>query len=307
VIHLVTLNPALDLFLDLERPLSGKIGKVNHFELEPGGKALNIARFLRKAKVPFVVWLGTGGGQDPTHVLYRSLLAREKIKVRFLSSVVPIRFNVVLVEKKSSSKFNHPGFETNYTGFYKLLKAVKKVDHLVLTGRLPQGDNEALYTSWVDLFSRKGARVSIDTSGKPLGLALKAHPWFFKVNRFELSEGLAQKFKDLNEVLPFVKKHWVRTGFKQGVVTDGAKGALGWAYPEAYWLSGPTAPQDSVVGAGDAFLAGYLFGLAKKKSFKETLLWAGAFGATVAQSGIHGFSMERAKKNIEKMKAKKVL
>ncbi|HXL73009.1 MAG TPA: hypothetical protein VN963_05220, partial [bacterium] len=110
MIHLVTLNPALDLFFDLEKPSFGKIGKVINAKVEPGGKALNVARFLKKFKTPSAVWLGTGGGLDPTHVLYRALLAQEKLKVFFLSQKTPIRFNLVTRMNREAHKYNHPGF-----------------------------------------------------------------------------------------------------------------------------------------------------------------------------------------------------
>ena len=70
MIHLVTLNPALDLDLSLKDPASGKIGKVLESDVEAGGKALNVARFLRKEKIKSKIWMGTGGGDHPTHILF---------------------------------------------------------------------------------------------------------------------------------------------------------------------------------------------------------------------------------------------
>src|SRR5258708_8326581 len=90
MIHLVTLNPALDLSLQLEEPSRGKIGNLLQAKVEAGGKALNIARFLKKWGIRPVTWLGTGGENHPTHVLYRSLLHKEGLAVRFLGAEAPI-------------------------------------------------------------------------------------------------------------------------------------------------------------------------------------------------------------------------
>src|SRR5579859_783254 len=139
MIHLVTLNPALDFRFRLEDPAYGKIGKVAQADVSAGGKALNVSRFLTRLGVRSTTWLGTGGGEHPTHVLYRALLKSENLQARFLSQDVPIRFNLVMDAKGHSRKYNHPGFKTDLPSLPVLSKAVKPGDFLVLTGRLPEG------------------------------------------------------------------------------------------------------------------------------------------------------------------------
>jgi 1-phosphofructokinase len=307
LIHLVSLNPALDISFDLKDPSKGKIGQVLNTQLEPGGKALNVARFLKKARVPFRLWLGTGGGVHPTHLLYRTLLSQERIKAEFLSDRTPIRFNTVLKQGKRSKKFNHLGFETVFSGFDKLFRSVKKGDILVLAGRLPQGDDQALYASWIDIFQRKGVRVAVDTSGTALAFAFKAKPWFFKVNRHELAEGLSVKVKNLKDVVGLVKKNWLKRGFERGAVTDGAAGAVLWRYPECYWIRTPRSKKDFVVGAGDGFLAGYLYAFRSNKPLKAAGLMAGAFGSEVADQGIQGFTLSGMKRKQRSITVRRVL
>ncbi len=294
MIHLVSLNPALDLFFDLEKPLSGKIGKVTRARVEPGGKALNAARFLKKFNIPSSVWLGAGGGNHPTHVLYRALLAQENLKVSFLNQKTPIRFNLVTRTNREAHKYNHPGFPTESRGFSRLLAQVKKNDTVVLTGRLPQGVPETLYVSWIKTLNRRGVQTIIDTSGKPLLYALKAGPCFFKSNLFEISEALDRPIQDLKQALAFVKKNRQRKGFQQGALTDGASGALVWNEGECYRVQPPKISSPLVVGAGDGFLAGYLYGSRLGNRLNVSAAWAGAFGAAVAASGIQGFTQAEA-------------
>jgi 1-phosphofructokinase family hexose kinase len=307
VIHLVSLNPALDLFFDLEKPSSGKIGKVVKAQVETGGKALNVARFLKKFKIPFSLWLGTGGGFDPSHVLYRSLLAQEKLKAFFLSRKTPIRFNLVTRMKREARKYNHPGFETDLNDFSRLLSAVQKNDTLVLTGRLPKGMNDSLYASWIETFNRKGAKTVVDASGKPLLDAMKAKPWFFKSNLFEISEALGQTVKNLKQAQVLVKKNWLKNSFRHGALTDGRSGAILWKDQECYLIQTPKIVSALVVGAGDGFLAGYLYGLRKGKNLKEAAAWAGAFGVTVAANGIQGFNHEEAGRFYNRVKVRRIL
>jgi 1-phosphofructokinase family hexose kinase len=307
VIHLVSLNPALDISFALEEPTVGKIGKVLDAYTEPGGKALNLGRFLKKFKTPSLVWLGTGGGAHPTHVFYRALLAQEKLKVNFLSSKAPVRFNLMLHTRARSAKYNHAGFETELTAFSKFASRVKKNDLLVLTGKLTKGVNESLYASWIAAFNKKGVKTIVDAAGKPLLHALKAKPWFFKSNLFEISEALGQPIKNLKEAEILIKKNWLKASFRHGALTDGSSGAIVWKDKEGYIVQAPPVSSALVVGAGDGFLAGYLKGVNAGKGLKESAVLAGACGTAVAESGIQGFNSSKVSQLLKRVKVRRVL
>lgn len=307
MIHLVTLNPALDLELWLKDPSQGKIGEVTHSDVEAGGKALNVARFLKKSGVPWTTWLGTGGGDHPTHVLFRTLLKREGLSVRFLSSKVPVRLNVITEAGTKKQKYNHAGFELDLTHFGKLDRSIKRGDLLVLTGRLPKGMNPALYGAWINSFKRKGVWTVVDTSGAALSEALKAKPWFFKVNLQELSEVLGGKVIDLGAVRILKHTLFANRGLIHGAVTDGARGAVIWNAEETLWVKYLGKPvKGFVVGAGDGFLAGYLRGVHLNKPFRERAVLACATATAVAQAGIMGFKSQLVSKLVKSVKVKKI-
>ncbi|HTC21286.1 MAG TPA: PfkB family carbohydrate kinase [bacterium] len=302
MIHLVTLNPALDLELVLKDPLSGKIGEVLESDVEAGGKALNVARFLRKEKIKFKIWLGTGGGKHPTHMLYRSLIAREGLTPYYLSSKAPVRLNVVVENSGKTRKYNHPGFELDLTDFGRLDQGLKKHDLLVMTGRLPHGMNPELYGSWIRVFGRKGVRSLVDSSGLALRKALEARPWFFKVNLFEFSGALGQKFSNLDQVASRLPT-FLKSGLLHGSVTNGLEGALLWNGPVACWVrSSQKIKSRLVVGAGDGFLAGYIRGLQTRKSFFDCARLACATGTAVAKTGIMGFDPGLVSKLLKSVK-----
>jgi len=288
MIHLFTANPALDLDLRLEKPKNGKIGVLKHYQMEAGGKAVNIARFLKKWNVPFKLWLGAGGGSDPTHLLYEKLLKKEGLTARFLDPTVTIRMNAVIARAADTAKYNHPGFPISHRVWPTLLKSVKSGDYWVLTGRLPQGMDPKAQALWIRSAQKKGAKVLLDTSGVALREGLKANPWFFKVNLFELSEALGRKVKSLDQVPAAVKK----LGLTHGAVTDGARGALLWEGGEVVTVKlKKPIKSPLVVGAGDAFLAGYLKCLNENYPLKGRAVVACASGAAVAQNGIHNFEL----------------
>ena len=307
MIYLLTLNPAIDLEFDLRKPIEGKIGSIQKFELTAGGKALNVARFLRKLRVPHRAWFGAGSGEDSTHVLYRSLLKQEGLPVHFLPNPRPIRFNLVLHEKNSSSKHNHPGFP--FAGSAALLKTLKsrlkRGDLLVLNGRLPQ-DNEGLYAELIRLFNPRGVKTILDTSGVGLKKALEARPWFWKVNLHELKQAWGVRWKDLAKLVPQVPR-LRQKGLIHGAVTHGPEGALVWDSSRLYRVfSDIQFKSRLIVGAGDGFLAGYLAAYQAGLDLKDRSLWAGALGATVAEYGIQGFTADHFKQNLKKVRVKEI-
>lgn len=303
MIHLVTLSPALDLFLRLEEPAAGKIGQVLEARMEAGGKALNVARFVKKWRMPALTWLGTGGGSDPTHVLYAALLKAEGLSARFLSSKAPIRINAVVGRRGETRKYNHPGFELDLESFARLQDAVRKEDAVLLTGRLPRGMNPGLYGAWVRLFNRKGVRTLVDTSGKALAEALRAKPWFFKVNLQELSEALGKDIPGLPALPRLLGDKLKPMGLDHGAVTDGAKGAVVWKKEVAYFVRSSRPVRNRfVVGAGDGFLAGFWKGLETGKALKDCARLACAAGTAVALTGIRDFNPGQVAKALKSVK-----
>ncbi len=247
---------------------------------------MNISRFLGKWGVPNQLWLGAGGGADSTHVLYEKLLKKEGLKAKYLDPQAPIRMNAVVEGEGSKSKYNHPGFPLSKKIWPSLLKQVKLGDYWVLTGRLPRGMNPIEQSKWIRAAQKKGAKVLLDTSGKSLKEGLKAKPWFFKVNLFEFSQAVGKPLKKLDQIPTIVSK----LGLTHGAVTDGHRGAIVWEGEEVVLVKISSAIKSPlVVGAGDAFLAGYLKCLHEKFPLKARAVIACASGAAVAQTNIHQF------------------
>jgi 1-phosphofructokinase len=299
VIHLLSLAPALDLEAEVRPPRKGKIGDLERFSWSPGGKAVNVARFLRACHIPFQLHLGAGGGSDPTHVLYDSLLSREGLKAAFLDPRAPIRVNLVTRLPKGASKFNHAGHAlhpTSLADFARLSRRWHRGDWFVLTGRLPKGVPVSVPAGWIRTLEKRGTRCVVDASGPHLRELWGSRPAFFKVNLFEMGEGFGAPLRRLEDLYAYLPA-FQRKGLIHGAVTDGAKGAIAWEGPEVARVSASrlTVSQQPVVGAGDAFLAGYLAAWRAGKSLVERARFASACGAVVAERGIAGFNVARAR------------
>jgi len=299
MIHLVTLNPSLDLHFELDPASRGKVGAVRGQSIRPGGKGLNLARFLSRMKVPFRCWVAGAGLAHPTQRLYRELLrlGEPGLPVGNLPVSAPVRFNLHLSRGGAFEKHNHPGHALSPTELRSLrdllFRRTRPGDAVVLTGRLPAGTPEDTYREWILRFQSQGRAIILDTSGEPLRKALEARPFFVKVNLFEMGQALGTGFRDLGSFRPRIPA-LIRRGIVRGAVTEGARGAIAWDGAEILRLKSPDPVRSpGVVGAGDGFLAGWLAGFSVGLPLEERARFAAACGARVARSGIWKFRPPR--------------
>jgi 1-phosphofructokinase len=225
-------------------------------------------------------------------------MRREGLKPSYLDRVAPIRVNLVTDGDGPARKYNHPGHPLGAAAlraYGRGLRRLRRGDLWVLTGRVPPGVPEGLPARWVRDLERRGVRCAVDASGRPLAALLKARPSFVKVNLFELGEALGRgsgSLEDLLDVLPALH----RRGLRHGAVTDGAQGVLAWEGPEVVRAAPPRLPRTTapVVGAGDAFLAGYLRAWRMGLDLRGRVRSACGAGAAVAERGVLGFDPRRA-------------
>jgi sugar/nucleoside kinase (ribokinase family) len=77
-----------------------------------------------------------------------------------------------------------------------------------------------------------------------------------------------------------------------------------WNGAEVGWVASIQIPkpQSMVVGAGDAFLAGFLSAWKAGKALRERAAWGTVFGAVVAMHGIGGFDPKKAERLISSVR-----
>jgi 1-phosphofructokinase family hexose kinase len=159
-------------------------------------------------------------------------------------------------------------------------------DYLVLSGSLPPNVEVSTYYKVMQLVRKHSDTVKLvlDADGEALRHGLKACPFLVKPNVHELERLLSSKLaneKEIMKALQQVKK----MGAQNVIVSRGAKGAI--ALDEAgvfYTITGPNVPVMSTVGAGDAFVAGFIQGLDTGKSFIDSLRQAAAVSTAMVMT-----------------------
>lgn len=153
---------------------------------------------------------------------------------------------------------------------------------VVLCGSLPRGVPVELYGNLVEDLRRLGTTTVLDTEGEALRLAMRALPDLVTPNLTEAEELVGHEFSDDEDRLNGVREI-VDLGARDAVITyeSGCVALLGGDTGEraAYRVSVEPREPLSPIGAGDAFLAGYVAGLYEGRSAEDSLRFATACGA----------------------------
>lgn len=276
----VTLNPSLDRTIELDHLDPGHVQRVTAARLDPGGKGVNVARALLANGVDALAVVPIAGVDGDQLV---GLLEHEGVDVAVVRIAGHTRSNIAIAEADGTvTKLNEPGAPLSADDLEglagKVLEAASPGSWVVLCGSLPPGVPVDTYASLARQFSAAGLRVAVDTSGPAFRAAVAAGPELVKPNAEELAEAVGHPLHSRSDVVAAARE-LQDLGARTVLVSLGAEGAVlvddGVVAGES-----PVAEPRSTVGAGDAFLAGFLAGehagAWHREAFAEALAWGAA-------------------------------
>lgn len=249
----VTLNPALDLFYEVEGLDGEDIIRARRAVWRAGGKGLNVARTLATLGEDCTAGLLLGGA---TGTDLQDLASGEGLSTVVAWSSAPTRINTVVARPGGRSiKVNAPGGPCTPAEAHALFDlAFDRLapDWVLFCGSLPEGIGPEVLAEGIVLARRCGARVGVDTSGDALLAALGAGPDLVKVNAEEARavagegcmEALALRLADAAGC--------------EACVTGGVYGAALVSAGRVVELEPSIRYPGRIVGAGDAFFAGLI-------------------------------------------------
>ena len=281
----VTLNPAMDLTLEVPGWESGELNRATAVRKSVGGKGINVSRVLRELGEPTVAL--TVVGSDTVQEFQR--LARSAgFSIVYINMPGEMRTNIQIIDPASarSLKVNQPGtpMEASHLEHFRLLykQQLQRARMVALGGSLPPGSPPNTYAALAAMATQRNRPVLIDAEGPALLEALAENPLVAKPNRQELEHTLDTTLSTTEEIVAAARE-LVARGARSAVVTDGADIVVGVWENECWIATPPRIEVQGTMGAGDSFAAGLLFGLAAKKSFPESLaLGVAASAATCA-------------------------
>ena len=178
MIYTVTLNPAVDRELLVDKITFDTVLRASKWRVDCGGKGFNVARMLQSLGTSSVA-LGFAAGK--TGELLNDELKSLGIETGFVWVDGETRTNVSIVSADRSHyvKVNEPGPTISGDDLVKLMQKVQELarpgDGWVLAGSLPPGVPPSIYSDMTTILQSAGVRVFLDASGEALRLACR--PW----------------------------------------------------------------------------------------------------------------------------------
>lgn len=282
----VTLNPALDLTVQLPALRLGEVNRSDNLQVHAAGKGLNVAQVLADLGHQLTVtgFLGEANAQP-----FEQLFSARGFADEFVRVAGETRSNIKLAEADGRiTDINGPGLEVGAAQRDELLARLERLvpghELVVVAGSLPRGVEVPWFVELLQRLARLGARVALDTSGAALREGLALSPWLIKPNEEELAQARGLDPADAQALADEARR--LNARIEHVVMSQGAAG-VSWFSPAAAWHAQPPKVRVvSTVGAGDSLLAGMLHGLLAGWPAERTLAHATAIAAqAVGQIG----------------------
>ncbi|SFO40654.1 1-phosphofructokinase [Pseudomonas sp. NFACC24-1] len=287
----LTLNPALDLTVELARLEPGQVNRSDAMHAHAAGKGVNVAQVL--ADLGHTLTVSGFLGEDNAQV-FETLFAQRGFVDAFIRVPGETRSNIKLAEQDGRiTDLNGPGPVVDAGAQQALLARLEQIapghDVVVVAGSLPRGVSPQWLQALITRLKTLGLNVALDTSGEALRVALAAGPWLIKPNTEELADALGcEVVSEAAQAQAAQRLH--AQGVEHVVISHGADGVNWFSVGAALHASPPKVSVASTVGAGDSLLAGMLHGLLSADTPEQTLRTATAIAAMAVTQigfGIH--------------------
>ncbi len=271
----VTLNPAIDRNIIYEKSLAvGELNRVNSAVVNAGGKGINVSRMLKKLNEDTHIY-GFNGGKVGKMLI--EILEEEGIKCEFTPTECETRMNIKITDAESrETEINEKGGPVSEKEFKELMSTLldSPADIFIIGGSTPFGLESDTVRRITAALKLRGKNVITDISGSSLVEVVKERPYLIKPNREEFGQLLGytpEEDKYVEEAIGFYNK----TGIEI-ILTLGKKGAVYSGRAGNYRVINPEVKAKGFSGAGDTFLASYVYAVCNDMDIRNALAFASA-------------------------------
>ncbi len=291
----VTLNPAIDMTIQLTEPLArGSVNLAESAVETAGGKGVNVSSFLADWGIASSV---TGLIGTENVGIFERLFREKNLDDRFVRVLGKTRVNVKIVDGDETTDVNLPGLRADAPALRSLETALMALAEkrkgepwtVALSGSLPKGCGAKTYADLIGKLRSAGARVMLDTSGEALKTALDAphKPLYAKPNRDELAAWTGRPITT-EDALAQAAQTLLDGGMELLAVSMGGDGAAFFSRQGALHAKKRLSRLSSTVGAGDSMVAGILAALDEGGDLERVARLGTAFAAARVDADFKG-------------------
>jgi 6-phosphofructokinase 2 len=283
----LTINPAIDIFVNVARVEPTRKLRCSAPKRDPGGGGINVARVAHRLGSSVAAIYPTGGAIGK---LLHRLVEREGIDSLVTPSHVETRENFTAYEESTGEQYRFvlPGSTLHRAEWEavldKLTTLPEKPKFVVASGSVPPGVPEDFFALVARNARQLGSQCIVDTSGPALQAALMEGVTLIKPNLAELSDLVGTPLESDDARMAACRKLTTDGRVKAVALTLGDQGALLVTADKAFRAQPLAIEPVSTVGAGDSFLGGMVSALASGNSLQQAFRVGVAAGSAAVLS-----------------------
>lgn len=274
MIGTVTLNPAIDVILEVNNLKINHYNKVLNAHTTSGGKGINVSKAVRGCGRETIAIGFLGGGRGR---MIEEELRGLGITTNFWHIEEKTRSNTIISDKKTGQhtllsetgpKITDYDLEMLKSIFYRVMSQCTVV---TLSGSLPRGVPVNIYGDLISIAKEREVKTILNTSGEQFIKGLEKKPFLAKPDLRESNRVFGIKIDKEKDAIKAAKEV-VQRGAEIGVVSlQNEKDVI--ATQDEIWFAESTYHKIvNVIGAGDALVAGFAVALSEEgKNLKEAI------------------------------------
>jgi len=277
----LTLSPTIDLAFQSNEIRPIRKNRVARQSIDAGGGGINVARVLKELGAEaYAIYLAGGA----TGLVLNELVAKLGVPAKCIEMAGGTRISFTVFEEISGLEYRFVSegsalVEAEWQSALSEL-GVCDADYVVASGSLPPGVPIDFYARLATIAQSNGIRLILDTSGPALQAAISAGGIYLAKPSLGEFETLTQrKFESVGELVEATTSLVASGSVENLAVSMGRDGALLAHRSGTLLLRGPKVKPVSAVGAGDSFVAGMTFSLARGEHVEDAFMLGIAAGA----------------------------
>ena len=304
----LTINPAIDRIVSIDRLAFEDRAYINSSRESAGGRGINVSSVIHSFGGETLAVLISGGDSGKR---LEGLLGKCGYRIAVVPVQNEIRTNLTITDKHGLTvNLNEPGPQLGKAEVARVERVVRDtLDHaswLMICGSIPPGVPPAFYGKLVSMARQKKVKTLLHADGEALREGIAARPTVVSPNQQEAGRLLGQTLLTRTHYLEAAER--IRQlGADSVVLTLGSRGAVG-AFADGLMEALPPRI-DAVcpIGAGDALMAAYAWARERRASVAEALRWGVAAGTASARlPGMSFASLAQAREIYRQVEVRRV-
>lgn len=284
MIYTITLNPALDYYMDFSDQKMNKWMKTNKTELMFGGKGINASVLLTRLGTKNKTIVFSGG---MTGKILDGLMKKENLDIVGFDSFNDTRINIKsqfddTYEWGTNSTNDNPGIMKELTSY--LNENLTGDDILMVMGSSMLNIGDSPVKKILKIANSKNCKIVLDITEKDnLGIYQKYKPFLIKPNVKELGDMFDVVISSEEEIKKYGNKI-IDMGVEFVIISDADKGAYLFSKDKLIFMDSYKINFINGSGSGDSMLAGFMDAYIKTQNPIKSLMFSIACGAGTASS-----------------------